>query len=100
MIAGWGGVLPSTQPSLGAPLCLEHIVLSHHGKKEYGAPVLPSTPEAIFVAQVDNLDAKTAMAVAAADRGHLKPDQTFSERIWALETKIYRPDPLKPATGD
>jgi 3'-5' exoribonuclease len=78
--------------------CLEHIVLSHHGKKEYGAPVLPSTPEAIFVAQVDNLDAKTAMGLSAADRGNLKPGQTFSERIWALETKIYRPDPLHPVT--
>ena len=78
--------------------CLEHIILSHHGKKEYGAPVLPSTPEAIFVAQVDNLDAKTTMGLAAADRSHLKPGQTFSERIWALETKIYRPDPLNPVT--
>ena len=80
--------------------CLEHIILSHHGKKEYGAPVLPSTPEAIFVAQVDNLDAKTAMGLSAADRGNLKPGQTFSERIWALETKIYRPDPLHPVTED
>lgn len=80
--------------------CLEHIILSHHGKKEFGAPVLPSTPEAVFVAQADNLDAKTTMAISAADRGHLKPGQTFSEKIWALETKIYRPDPLQPASGE
>jgi 3'-5' exoribonuclease len=73
--------------------CIEHIILSHHGKREYGSPVLPSTPEAIFVAQLDNLDAKTTMALAAADRANLKPGQTFSEKIWALETKIYRPDP-------
>lgn len=80
--------------------CLEHIILSHHGKKEFGAPVLPSTPEAVFVAQVDNLDAKTTMALSAADREHLKPGQTFSERIWALETKIYRPDPLHPVRSE
>lgn len=80
--------------------CLEHIILSHHGKKEFGAPVLPSTPEAVFVAQLDNLDAKTAMAISAADRERLKPGQTFSERIWALETKVYRPDPLKPAPSE
>lgn len=73
--------------------CIEHIILSHHGKREYGSPVLPSTPEAIFVSQLDNLDAKTAMALSAADRANLKPGQTFSEKIWALETKIYRPDP-------
>lgn len=76
--------------------CIEHIILSHHGKKEFGAPVLPSTPEAVFVAQLDNLDAKTAMAISAADRDGLKPGQTFSEKIWALETKVYRPDPLNP----
>ena len=76
--------------------CIEHIILSHHGKREYGSPVLPSTPEAVFVSQLDNLDAKTAMALSAADRSNLKPGQTFSEKIWALETKIYRPDPSNP----
>ena len=78
--------------------CIEHIVLSHHGKREFGSPVVPSTPEAIFVSQLDNLDAKTAMAVAAADRAHLKPGQGFSDKIWALETSIYRPDPTEPAS--
>ena len=75
--------------------CIEHIVLSHHGKREFGSPVVPATPEAIFVSQLDNLDAKTAMAVAAADRSRLKPGQSFSEKIWALETSIYRPDPTQ-----
>jgi hypothetical protein len=37
---------------------LEHILLSHHGDPEFGAVVRPATPEAIFVALVDNLDAK------------------------------------------
>ena len=37
---------------------LEHIVLSHHTKPEFGSPVMPATREALLVAFVDDLDAK------------------------------------------
>ncbi len=37
---------------------LKHIVLSHHGKLEYGSPKLPSLPEAMIVAMIDELDSK------------------------------------------
>jgi len=37
---------------------LKHIVLSHHGKLEYGSPKLPMLPEAIVVAMVDDMDSK------------------------------------------
>ncbi len=37
---------------------LEHIVLSHHTLREFGACVTPSTPEAVLVARIDDLDAK------------------------------------------
>lgn len=37
---------------------LKHIVLSHHGKLEYGSPKLPMIPEAIVVAMIDDLDSK------------------------------------------
>ena len=37
---------------------LEHILLSHHTMREYGAAAIPSTPEAVFVARIDDLDAK------------------------------------------
>lgn len=33
-----------------------HIIVSHHGRKEYGSPVLPATPEAMVVASADELD--------------------------------------------
>ncbi|MCX7598754.1 MAG: HD domain-containing protein, partial [Armatimonadetes bacterium] len=36
---------------------LTHLLLSHHGQKEYGAPVLPMTPEACALHYADNLDA-------------------------------------------
>ncbi|MCZ6736188.1 MAG: HD domain-containing protein [Planctomycetota bacterium] len=76
---------------------LQHIILSHHGEPEYGAAKLPSTPEAIFIAILDNLDAKTHMALVNA-----RPDQgpavgsrgDFTDKLWALGTRLYRPDPL------
>ncbi|MGE0764470.1 MAG: 3'-5' exoribonuclease YhaM family protein [Bdellovibrionales bacterium] len=37
---------------------LKHIVLSHHGKLEYGSPKEPAFPEAIVVAMIDDLDSK------------------------------------------
>lgn len=39
-------------------LHLSHIILSHHGHKEFGSPVLPATPEAMIVAASDELDFK------------------------------------------
>lgn len=37
---------------------LIHILLSHHGKGEYGAAVAPAIPEAFAVHHIDNMDAK------------------------------------------
>lgn len=37
---------------------LAHILLSHHGQREYGAPVIPATPEALIVSAADDLDFK------------------------------------------
>jgi 3'-5' exoribonuclease len=72
---------------------LQHILLSHHGLLENGAAKLPATPEAIFVAQLDNLDAKSQAAITAAKREFAGGGE-WTDKIWALETKVYRPDPL------
>jgi 3'-5' exoribonuclease len=75
---------------------LQHIIISHHGQPEFGAAKLPSTPEAIFVSQLDDLDAKTQVGLTAADRGGTRVG-AFTDKVWALGTRIYRPDPLKGA---
>jgi 3'-5' exoribonuclease len=46
---------------------LEHILLSHHGEREWGAPVVPMTPEALIIHFCDNLDAKTQIALSALE---------------------------------
>ena len=40
---------------------LKHIVLSHHGLKEKGSPVLPATAEALLVSGIDEASAKVQM---------------------------------------
>jgi 3'-5' exoribonuclease len=42
-------------------LHLLHLIGSHHGEYEYGAPVLPKTPEAVLLHHIDNIDAKLEM---------------------------------------
>ena len=37
---------------------VEHLILSHHGHKEFGAPVEPMTIEAMILSAADDLDAK------------------------------------------
>ena len=37
---------------------IEHLIVSHHGHKEFGAPVEPMTIEAMILSATDDLDAK------------------------------------------
>ena len=37
---------------------LIHLILSHHGRHDFGAPVLPMTQEAILLHHLDDMDAK------------------------------------------
>ena len=50
-------------------LHLEHLVLSHQGRKEWGSPVEPMTPEALVVHYVDDLDSKLAQLRQAREQG-------------------------------
>jgi len=49
-------------------LHLEHLILSHHGEKQWGAAADPQTLEAIALHYLDNLDAKLAGAQQWLDR--------------------------------
>ena len=40
---------------------LQHMILSHHGKLEYGSPVLPLILEAEVMYLIDNMDSKIVM---------------------------------------
>lgn len=65
---------------------LEHIILSHQGEIGWGAAVTASTPEAVFVSMVDNLDAKMNM-VRCAVKYNKNPDK-FSNYILGLKAPV------------
>jgi 3'-5' exoribonuclease len=48
--------LPDFPPALR--LLVSHLVLSHHGKYEFGSPKLPMIPEAVLLHYLDDMDAK------------------------------------------
>jgi 3'-5' exoribonuclease len=48
--------LPGFPPMLR--MLVEHLVLSHHGKLEFGSPKLPMIPEAVLLHYLDDMDAK------------------------------------------
>jgi len=60
---------------------LVHIILSHHGKREYGATVPPALLEAHIVHEADTLDAIAEQIRVASEKSQGK----FTERIWTLD---------------
>ena len=70
-------------------LLLQHMVLSHHGKEEWGSPKKPMIKEAEMLHYIDNIDAKMMML----DRALEKTKQgEFTERLFPLDNRsFYKP---------
>lgn len=70
-------------------MLLEHMVLSHHGKEEYGSPKKPMIQEAEMLYYIDNIDAKMNMLKRALSK--TEPGE-FTERLFALDNRsFYKP---------
>ena len=65
---------------------LQHMILSHHGKPEFGAAVIPQCAEAELLYYIDCIDSR--MEIYAETLASL-PEGSFSPRIFALEKRIY-----------
>lgn len=63
---------------------LRHIILSHHGKLEYGSPVTPMCLEAYIVHYADMIDATAEMIRTAAEK---KITEKWTDKIWKLDNK-------------
>ena len=71
---------------------LQHIIISHHGVPEFGAVKPPSTPEAIAVHFIENMDAKLMMALTCT-RGEANVGEgNWTEWQKAFGGRLYRPD--------
>jgi 3'-5' exoribonuclease len=71
---------------------VEHIILSHHGEPEFGAARTPSTPEAIAVHVIENLDAKLMMALSVTRGDAVAGESNWTEWQKAFNGRLYRPD--------
>lgn len=68
---------------------LQHMILSHHGKNEFGSPVLPQIREAEIIYFIDNIDARMNMFDKALNQVEYGD---YSKRIYSLENRmIYKP---------
>ena len=68
---------------------LQHLILSHHGRLEFGSPVLPKIPEAFALHHLDNLDAKVETANRLLNEMP-DPEKRWTDFNRALETALYR----------
>jgi 3'-5' exoribonuclease len=67
---------------------LLHLVLSHHGRLEYGSPVAPLTLEAEVLHWADNASARTAsMAEALRDADAFTEGLISQKRVWQLDQR-------------
>ena len=87
------------EAKLGQPIpqqlidVLQHIILAHHGTYEFGSPRTPSTPEALAVHALENMDAKLMMALGATrNNDGAGADGNWTEYMKAFSGKLYRPD--------
>jgi 3'-5' exoribonuclease len=79
-------------------LLLEHAILAHHGRREFGSPVLPQTMEALLVSFIDELDAK--MNSVARERMTSQTTDGFTERIFALDNRRFYKGIPEGSSGD
>ena len=71
------------------PVLLEHMILAHHGKLEFGSPVLPCTREALLLSMIDLMDSKMMILDKAYDA---TKDGEWTEKLWMLDNmKFYKP---------
>lgn len=69
-------------------MALGHILVSHHGMREYGSPVTPVTPEAFIVNAADDADFKLSYWKSQIDA--LNNDTDFTDYLPAIDRRLWR----------
>ena len=69
-------------------LALGHIIISHHGLRDYGSPVPPATPEAMIVSAADDIDFKLSYWKWQIDG--LNPQSEVTDYLPLLDRRLWR----------
>ena len=72
-------------------LLVEHMILAHHGKLEFGSPKLPMTPEAMLLSALDDLEAKfqTLRNEFAASKSAGKSPEETTEWVRSMDRNLF-----------
>lgn len=89
--------LPGFPPELA--VMVEHLIISHHGKYEFGSPKLPMFPEALLLHQLDDMDSKMQAMIT-----QLRSEAPGAVRDWtsynrSLERPLLRREEYWPGGG-
>ena len=76
-------------------LRLLHVIVSHHGMREKGSPVVPQTREAVIVHYCDDMTARIA-AIDDAERA-TAAGESWSSRIFMIDAPAYFGSRAAPA---
>lgn len=88
--------LPDFPPKLRA--LVEHMILSHHGRLEFGSPVTPKFPEAVLLHYLDDIDSKMeAMRATLATAETSGREGEWTEWNRSLERPLLRRDKFMAA---
>ncbi|MDI6796550.1 MAG: HD domain-containing protein [Desulfatibacillaceae bacterium] len=88
--------LPDFDPHTA--LMLKHMVVSHHGSREFGSPEPPKTLEAVVLNIIDDLDAKFTAVRGYMENDNAQGDFTAYHRL--LERHFYRGEALEKNTDE
>jgi 3'-5' exoribonuclease len=79
--------LPDFPPRLRT--LLEHMILSHHGRLEFGSPKLPQFPEALLLHYLDDMDSKMECMRALVEKDR-QIDGTYTGYCGPLERSVLK----------
>ena len=77
---------------------IQHLILSHHGRLEFGSPTVPMTPEAFLLSFIDDLDSKMNL-IEQLRRKQKSEGPQWSEYQRTLERFLYL-EPLDDAPAE
>lgn len=70
-------------------LLIEHILVSHHGHKEWASPIEPKTPEAQILHLADLTDARMFQMLRAI-REDQNEDSPFTAKVYAFDRSLLK----------
>ncbi len=76
---------------------IQHLILSHHGEKEFGSPEVPRLPEAYALHVIDLLDSKLKIMEDAINKSETKG--LFTDYIHSLGRRMYAPEKKEAQSG-